>query len=303
LAPRVERYPAASQAPPAPRRAAAPAAVDAMLIKPAFDAVRVGGDCTAVLSGKAEPGALVTVKTADAELGRVTADERGIWTLVPDLPLRGGEQELRLWAALPGQAPISADVTVSVAVPDCSGRSASGEQAVAVLGRSKGASSLLPAQAEKIPGATKDLRLERVDYDDNGNLSLRGRAPPGTVVQVYVNNEPLGTAKANRGGVWRLLPLNAVPPGVYTLRIDQVAGTGKIASRLELPIAREEISKVGAGRAANGGNVVVQPGDTLSRIAQRHYGDKNRAGEILRANKSRIRDGDLIYPGQVLILP
>jgi nucleoid-associated protein YgaU len=49
--------------------------------------------------------------------------------------------------------------------------------------------------------------------------------------------------------------------------------------------------------------VVVQPGDTLSRIAQRHYGDRNRAGEILRANKSRIRDGDLIYPGQVLILP
>jgi nucleoid-associated protein YgaU len=302
LAPRTDRYPVANQAPPPPRPAV-PAAADATPVKPAFDAVRVGGDCVAVLSGKAQPGALVTVKTAESELGRVTADERGEWTLVPDLPLRGGQQELSLWAALPGQAPVAADAAVTVAVPDCDRRPASGEQAVAVLSPNKGAGNLLPANASNIPGATKDLRLERVDYDDTGNLSLRGRAPPGTLVQVYVNNEPLGTAKANRAGVWRFLPVNAVPPGVYTLRIDQVAGTGKIASRLELPIAREDKNKSRPGRAASGGSVVVQPGDSLARIAKRHYGDANRANDILRANKSAIGDANRIYPGQILILP
>ncbi|MDX8028799.1 LysM peptidoglycan-binding domain-containing protein [Lentzea sp. BCCO 10_0856] len=45
----------------------------------------------------------------------------------------------------------------------------------------------------------------------------------------------------------------------------------------------------------------VQSGDSLWAIAQSHYGDGNRYGEIASANG--IANPDLIHPGQVLTIP
>ena len=52
-----------------------------------------------------------------------------------------------------------------------------------------------------------------------------------------------------------------------------------------------------------GGSYTVQSGDTLSAIAQRHYGKASRWQEIFEANRDQIDDPDLIRPGQVLRLP
>jgi nucleoid-associated protein YgaU len=48
---------------------------------------------------------------------------------------------------------------------------------------------------------------------------------------------------------------------------------------------------------------VVKQGDSLSRIAQREYGDANKWHEIYEANNDIIKNPDLIYPGQKLRLP
>jgi nucleoid-associated protein YgaU len=47
----------------------------------------------------------------------------------------------------------------------------------------------------------------------------------------------------------------------------------------------------------------VQPGDTLSAIANANYGDPNRYHDIVRANPLLITDPDLIFPGQQLKIP
>ncbi len=47
----------------------------------------------------------------------------------------------------------------------------------------------------------------------------------------------------------------------------------------------------------------VQRGDTLSHIAQRMLGRAGRWPEIFEANKDKIKNPNLIYPGQVLVLP
>jgi LysM repeat protein len=47
----------------------------------------------------------------------------------------------------------------------------------------------------------------------------------------------------------------------------------------------------------------VQHGDTLYRIAQRHYGDGKYWHGLYRANRSKISNPDLIYAGQVLAIP
>jgi nucleoid-associated protein YgaU len=47
----------------------------------------------------------------------------------------------------------------------------------------------------------------------------------------------------------------------------------------------------------------VQSGDSLSKIAKHVYGDANKWHAIFDANRDKIRNPDLIQPGQVLTLP
>jgi nucleoid-associated protein YgaU len=47
----------------------------------------------------------------------------------------------------------------------------------------------------------------------------------------------------------------------------------------------------------------VQRGDTLSKIAQAHYGDASKYPVIFEANRPMLQDPDKIYPGQKLRIP
>jgi hypothetical protein len=47
----------------------------------------------------------------------------------------------------------------------------------------------------------------------------------------------------------------------------------------------------------------VQPGDSLRMIARHVYGDEQRWRAIFEANKDKIADPDLIFPGQQLVIP
>ena len=47
----------------------------------------------------------------------------------------------------------------------------------------------------------------------------------------------------------------------------------------------------------------VAKGDSLSKIAQRFYGDAQDWKRIYEANRDQIRDPDLIHPGQELRIP
>jgi nucleoid-associated protein YgaU len=49
--------------------------------------------------------------------------------------------------------------------------------------------------------------------------------------------------------------------------------------------------------------ITVQAGDSLSKIAKREYGDAQKWHAIYAANRDKIKDPDLIYPGQELTLP
>jgi nucleoid-associated protein YgaU len=48
---------------------------------------------------------------------------------------------------------------------------------------------------------------------------------------------------------------------------------------------------------------VIQSGDSLSKIAQRFYGNANDWQKIYQANKDKIKDPNLIHPGQKIIIP
>jgi nucleoid-associated protein YgaU len=60
-------------------------------------------------------------------------------------------------------------------------------------------------------------------------------------------------------------------------------------------------SSMGASAAAR--TYTVVSGDSLSKIAKREYGDATKWHAIFEANRDKIKDPDLIHPGQVLTIP
>lgn len=84
-------------------------------------------------------------------------------------------------------------------------------------------------------------------------------------------------------------------PGLTTAA---VADTGQTASTAA-PTAQQQPATEDAPTPT----YTVQTGDTLSGIAARELGEGGRFGEIYAANADQIVDPDLIYPGEVLVLP
>jgi len=55
--------------------------------------------------------------------------------------------------------------------------------------------------------------------------------------------------------------------------------------------------------ADKGQSYTVKSGDSLSKIAKHVYGDASKWHAIFDANRDKIKNPDLIQPGQVLTLP
>lgn len=303
---------AEAKPPVAKPEAAAPAEAEpAAPAAPGFDVVRVSEAGDTVIAGRASPGAEVQVLDGGELIGTVTADDRGEWVLLPDEPLKSGSRELSLQSTTPaGEAKESDDVVVLV-VPergkDIAGREteAAAEPLALLVPKAGSATEDLgtrvlqkPSVEGEVEAVTGTLSLDHVDYDDNGNLSLGGRGTGGANVQVYLDNGLVGQAQVDGDGRWRLKPEQGVEPGVYTLRLDEVKDD-KMIARLELPFSRAEPLDSFAEDAF----IVVQPGNSLWRIARRTLGDGVRYTVIYQANQDQIRDPDLIYPGQIFEIP
>jgi nucleoid-associated protein YgaU len=160
----------------------------------------------------------------------------------------------------------------------------------------------VPVIAPKKPvtgGAAAPLTVDAVNYDDAGQLGISGHAEPGAPVQLYLNNQFLGRGQTDANGAWTLNPTARVLPGLYTLRADHVDAAGKVLARVEIPFARAEP----LGDMPPGGFIIVQPGNSLWRIARRTYGSGFGYSVIYDANRDQIKDPDLIYPGQIFTLP
>jgi len=283
-------------------------------VKPRFDIVRVSPDGDAVIAGRAEPGATVVITSNGHEIGRVQADGSGQFVFVPTERLPAGGQELSLEARLADQPPLRSDGPVLLVVPGrqpplppsaTAGNTAkdpgseplpSPPASLAVLTSPNAPPRLLQGPA----GATgKKLGLDVVDYDQQGAIRFAGKAPPQTVVRLYVDNKPVGETRADANGQWSLTPSGKLAEGPHQLRLDQVSPAGKVMARVEIPFQRAALT----AQDVPSGRVVVQPEQSLWRIARQAYGEGIRYTDIFAANREKIRDPDLIFPGQILSLP
>jgi hypothetical protein len=150
----------------------------------------------------------------------------------------------------------------------------------------------LPRQA----GAGRKLVLDVIEYDAAGKVQLLGRAVPGLGIEARLGDQAAGRGVAATSGAWAVVLDRQVPQGRYRLLLEARDGQGRSVARLAIGFNRVAPPE---GAVA----VDIQPGNNLWRIAQHSYGDGLRYTEIYQANRTQIRDPNLIYPGQIFAVP
>jgi nucleoid-associated protein YgaU len=284
---------------PAPAGEAQPGAAPPGSTPPSFDVIRVTPEGNAVIAGRADPHAEVTLKAGEQVLDKVRASARGEWVSIPSAPLEVGDQELSLESAGGDARPIPSSQIVVVSIPEPLGDDGAVPLAV-LVDEDEGASGRILQAPDQI-GRDGALALQMVDYDKEGAVRLAGSAPPGVPVRIYLDNQPASVVIGDAKGYWITTLDQSLPPGDYTLRLDQLDESGQAVARIETPLTRVGTPPV-EGKAKVD-YVVVQPGNSLWRIARRLSGDGFNYLYIFEANKAQIRDPDKIYPGQVFEVP
>ncbi|OWJ64974.1 hypothetical protein BWR60_22185 [Inquilinus limosus] len=265
----------------------------------------MNSDGGVTIAGRGPAGARILLMDGDRQIGSVQADSSGGWVFLSDAPIPAGDHQISLRLADGGSA---AGEVATVVVPerghDIAGRPAtgSGGSALVMVTPQQGSSTVLQAPSAGSPGpAAPDgtLSIDVIDYGDGGAVFVSGRGQAGATVRLYLDNRPIGGGGMDPHGRFRIQAAGAIAPGIYRLRADQIDAAGKVTARAETPFQRAAPAEVAVAE----GRVVVQPGNSLWRIARRVYGEGPRYTVIYQANQEQIRDPDLIYPGQIFTVP
>lgn len=293
--------------------------------KPTFDVVRVNPRGDAVIAGRASPNAAVIVRDGEKEVGKAKADARGEWVVIPKEPLPKGSRELTLSSKSRDGTATQSDRNVVIVVPgrtpnkvaDGPPDRAPGALAVLVPRQGKGGSIVIQKPSDARRTSSNDspdsgqgrnkpatevaapVSIDAVDYDEAGNVIISGNAAVQTRLSIYIDNRHSASGVSDAQGRWRIVPGSALPPGIYTLRVDQIGPDGNVIGRAETQFTRSKP----ANAAPSDVIVMVESGNSLWRIARRVYGTGLQYSVIFDANREQIRDPNLIYPGQVFFVP
>lgn len=187
-APRSEAAANASARNEAARSEAAPAGASAAaqptMEPPRFDVVRVGARGSAVIAGRAAPGAEVIVLADNGrELGRARADRRGEFVILPADPLPPGNMELSLVARL-GDQEVRGPDTVVLVVPDTAAQMAEAGRASREAAQSQDQQVQSPAERTSRDAAPSQEQ----------QVQTAAPAQPTGPLAVLVPMRPEGTA-------------------------------------------------------------------------------------------------------------
>lgn len=216
---------ASASSPPAP---SAPS-TGTQATPPSFDIVRVEPSGETVVAGRAAPGSTVTLMASGQPAASATADSAGQFVIIPPA-LKPGSHELTLSVG-GGAGATSSSQSVAVAVPQ------RGQQEVIVaLAEPDKATRILTDPAPS-PNAPPQLAIRAVEAEQGGGFFASGLATPGAKLMVYLNDGHIAQVIADRLGQWSLRISRGMTPGRYTVRVDQIDETGKVAGRVEAPFA------------------------------------------------------------------
>jgi len=295
--------------------------------EPAFDIARIEPTGEAVIAGRAMPGATVELLRNGEFHDRAVADQSGQFVMVPPR-LPSGTYDLTLRAQQPDGKQARSKQSVAVALEP----NATEPPVVALMTPNKPTVVLSqPAASKPMAGA---LVVEAVETEPGGKLHVSGQARPGAGLRLYLNDSFVASVTAGTDGRFAVTINEGVAPGSYRIRLDEVgSNSGAVRARAEVPFkvpdtattsvpAQATSSTAQRPQLATAGTTVPAPatspstvvvpkiatttvsrGDSLWRLSHLTYGAGTRYAVIYKANREQIRNPNLIYPGQIFVLP
>jgi LysM repeat protein len=298
---------------------------------PTFDVARIEPTGEAVIAGRATPGATVELLRNGEVHDRTIADKSGQFVIVPPR-LPSGTYDLTLRSkAADGTMTTSRQHVTAALEPRSTDR-----PVVALITPDKPTIVLSqPAGPKPAAGA---VVVETVEIEPGGKFHVSGQARPGVALRLYLNDSFITSVTAAADGRFAVTINEGVAPGSYRVRVDEAATSGSVRARAEVPFnvpdtvvtasvpaqakrsestsaQQPQLAAAGATVLPDGGSppsAVVVPkittttvsrGDSLWRLSQLSYGAGTRYAVIYKANREQIRNPNLIYPGQVFVLP
>jgi nucleoid-associated protein YgaU len=316
-------------------------AADLASTVPQFDTVRVEPSGDAVVAGHGAPGAQVALLANGKPIANEASDGAGNFVIIPT-HLPPGNYNLTLRTERPGKpAEVSVQI-VTVSVPARGQKNlvvavAEPGKPTRILADTAAPAKLI---APPVPGAvqTPSVSFKTSEVDKDGFYATGSATPPGVHLRIYLNGTHIADVAAAADDHWSLTVKGGLSPGHYTLRADAIDAAQKVSARAEVgfdvPILTASAAPIPSRGAAPQSDAVTAPGamqqraevppaastlndavvpalgtatvihgDSLWRISRKILGHGMRYTLIYEANASQIRDPNLIYPGQVFVVP
>jgi hypothetical protein len=304
--------------------------------EPTFDVARIEPTGEAVIAGRSRPGATVELLRNGELHDRTVADQSGQFVMVPSSPLPSGTYDLTLRSREPDGKQSTSRQSVAVAIEPRS----TDRPVVALVTPDK--PTVVLSQPESPKPTPGTVIAEAVEIESGGKFHASGRARPGGTVRLYLNEALIASATAAADGRFAFTINEGISPGNYRVRMDEVdPKSGAVHARAEVPfnvtanditgssvtaraaaakppgiaaVEQPQLAAAGATVLSDEGppTAVVVPkilttkvsrGDSLWRISQLSYGLGTRYATIYKANREQIRNPNLIYPGQIFVIP
>lgn len=254
-----------------------------------FDIVRVEEDGSAVLAGRAEPGAKVRLLINQKVAGETQANDRGEWVVIPAEAMPAGAHQMQIETENAAGEVKLAEQSVALTVPDQPGTqplivlsetakpskvlqkpetaevkqdeskqadagqaaegTAASDQQPAAESKTAALQPPATAAAPAVTSAGRALNVDVVDYNEAGMTTFSGRSAPNSTVRVYVDDVYTGAAVAGSDGTWSFTAGSEIAAGPHRLRTDQIAQDGSVSERIELPFFRESPERIASLQA------------------------------------------------------
>ncbi|WP_301771122.1 Ig-like domain-containing protein [Burkholderia orbicola] len=164
-----------------------------------IEAGGVTDDATPTFSGKAEPGAVVTIYDGDKAIGSSVVDADGTWSFRPTEPLADGEHSL------------------STTVTDKAGNTSERSPSVSFTVDTDGVGVSIAIDEVIDQAGTVTGALQPGQTTDDVHPEISGKATPDSLVKVYVDGKLAGSTTAGADGKWTLTLKTALTEGEHAI--------------------------------------------------------------------------------------
>ncbi|HHA2008255.1 TPA: Ig-like domain-containing protein [Enterobacter mori] len=236
-------------------------------------------DTTPTLSGSAAPGDTVSILDNGKVIGSVTADSNGKWTFTPDIALADGKH------------------TFTVTATDAAGNARTSGSFPIVI------DTTAPAPADNIilddNVGDKQGPVGEGDTTDDQSPTLSGEAEPGSVVDIYDNDEKIGSVIVDDEGKWTYTPDKPLDKGDHELTTtvtDPSGNTSEPSPGISFTVDPDP-NQVTVGEVVDDQGPIVgnlKPGN-VTDDARPELGGKGKPGSTVT-----IKDGDDILGSTVV---